>query len=96
MTSPPVDKQERRYGRRNAKATVSSVICHGWLSKMVISRPSGSEALQMSSEYDGYATGKWHAALDTVPQSAPKIMTVYSRAAPLRCKSADSDWAGLK
>jgi len=79
MTSPPVDQQERRHGRRNAKATASSVNRHGWLGKLAASRPIGSEALQGSSECDGCATGKWLTALDSVPQLAPKIVTVYGR-----------------
>ncbi|QDR18193.1 hypothetical protein FOY95_08565 [Pseudomonas aeruginosa] len=63
--------------------------------QLLVSRRIRSSALLKSSECDGYAACKWRAASDTVPQAAPKIMTVCIRLAPLGCINADPDRTGL-
>ncbi|MBQ0215728.1 hypothetical protein KAH39_00240 [Alcaligenes faecalis] len=57
MTQPPVGQQERRHGREKGKLRRHrQTVMDGWLGKLEISRPIGSEALRGSSECDDRAT----------------------------------------
>jgi hypothetical protein len=73
MAIAPVEVQERRHGEtRGAIASSSNSQNRG---RHWYSRPIGSGVLRNSSECDGREAQKHHAAQNTVPQPAKKIVT---------------------
>jgi hypothetical protein len=52
-----------------------------------VSKLIGSEVLRGSSECDGCAARKWGAALDTLPQAAPDIMSIWVRMSRLGARA---------